>query len=211
MKLTNFACFRYILPGLVLALALGTADVAWAAGADMAGNSATKSVSSSIHDAWIRGKVEMALLLNRYLNGFRIHTDVERSAVKLTGTVDTDIDRDLAGQIAEGIDGVRSVRNDLKVVPDDKGRNSAASEKHRKFLQYIDDVSTTARVKSKFLLNKNVSGTRINVDTSNGIVTLHGEVDNGEQRELALKIAANTGSVRKVIDKLKVRDTVAKR
>lgn len=66
-------------------------------------------------DAWLTGKVETIFLLNRHLNGFKIDTDIENGIVVLTGTVESDIDRDLAETLAESVDGVVDVRNMLEV------------------------------------------------------------------------------------------------
>ena len=57
-------------------------------------------------DAWIDGQLEAVYALNRHLSAFAIDTKVDQGIVQLTGSVQTDIDRDLAGELAKNVDGV---------------------------------------------------------------------------------------------------------
>lgn len=191
---------------LALSAVLSTTGTVWAnddKSQKAEEHSQIEKMGPKVNDAWLKGKVEMALLLNRYLNSFKINTDVDSSAVTLSGKVESDIDKDLAEQIALGIDGVASVENKLEIAPAEI-RAASGDEKERRFLQRIEDLTLTARVKSKLLLNNNVSASTINVDTNNAIVTLDGEVKDGQERDLAVRIAQNTDKVVKVENRLKV-------
>lgn len=155
-------------------------------------------------DAWLDGKVEMALLLNRYLNSFKIDTKVDNGEVTLSGDVESDIDRDLAEQITLGIDGVKSVTNDLEVNPEDVAKTD--TKEQQAFFQTIEDVTLTARVKSKLMLNHNVRARDIDVDTDGAVVTLTGAVRSPQERDLAVQIAKNTDAVKDVLNKLEIQD-----
>jgi len=117
--------------------------------------------------------------------------------------VESDIDRDLAEQIALGMDGVRSVDNRLAV-----GRAEEASEPatptQRNFAQWVRDATTTAKVKSKLVANAHTKAINIDVDTRNGIVTLKGMVQSAEESMLAEAIARNTDGVEEVYTDLLV-------
>ena len=154
-------------------------------------------------DAWLQGKIETVYLLNRHLNGFAIDTDVKGGAVHLTGKVESAIDRDLAGELAKGIDGVVSVKNDLVVA--EHSRVPVAQGDHRPFGEWVEDATTTARVKTKLLTDKNIAGLKINVDTKGDVVTLAGEVGSSEQKQLAEQLARNTGDVKDVHNQLVIR------
>lgn len=166
----------------------------------------TMIADRALNDAWMRGKVEMAILLNRYLNGFEIQTQVSDGQVLLSGRVQNDIDRDLAEQIALGIDGVESVKNELVVDPEETGIAQADDGDQLKLFQRIEDMTTTARIKSKLVLNNNIKGRRINVDTRNGVVTLNGNVTDPQERDLAVQIARNTSYVTAVLDEIEVNE-----
>jgi osmotically-inducible protein OsmY len=51
------------------------------------------------------------------LGSYAIHIIVRRGTVTLAGVVDDQADKDLAGQLAKRVFGVRSVQNDLEVAP----------------------------------------------------------------------------------------------
>lgn len=158
----------------------------------------------SAKDAWITGQIEMVYTLNRHLNPFDIDTEVTEGTVHLTGKVESDIDRDLAGELAKGIEGVVSVDNDL--VIDEQARIPAsASSAERPFGVWVDDVTTTAAVKSKLLTNGNTDGLQIDVDTRGDTVTLSGEVASAEEKQLAEQLARNTSDVKEVHNQLVVQ------
>jgi osmotically-inducible protein OsmY len=152
-------------------------------------------------DAWIQGKIETVYTLNSHLSAFAIDTDVTHGAVHLTGKVESDIDRDLAGELAKGIDGVVSVDNDL--VIEAKSRQTAQTGE-RPFGVFVDDTTTTALVKSKLLANPNTKGLQIDVDTRGDIVTLSGSVESAEEKQLAEQLARNAGDVKDVRNQLVV-------
>src|SRR5512143_415052 len=153
-------------------------------------------------DAWIDGRLESVYALNRHLSAFAIDTDVDKGVVILTGQVQSDIDRDLAGELAKGIDGVVKVNNQLTIVAD---AHATPKKGERSFGVWIDDVTTTARVKSKLLANPNTKGMQIHVDTLSDVVTLSGDVASTEEKSLAEELARNTGDVKTVRNDLVVR------
>jgi osmotically-inducible protein OsmY len=156
-------------------------------------------------DAWITGKIESAYVLNGHLNPFAINTDVMNGVVHLHGTVASDIDRDLAGAIAEGVEGVTDVKNDLEI---DEAKTTAARDERpddeRDFGTWVDDATTTAVVKSKLLGNTNTEGLKIDVDTNDDVVTLSGRVASDKEKQLAEEIAKNAGDVESVRNNLTV-------
>lgn len=158
-----------------------------------------------LRDAWIDGKVESALLVNTHLNNFTIDTEVKNNEVFLTGTVRSEVDKELATEIAKSIEGVKNVENDLVVKRDMEMDDRSDNEgDERSWSTWYNDATTTASVKSKFLWDDNVDGLDINVDTMYGVVTLEGAADTSANRDLAEKIAKNTDGVRKVVNKLKL-------
>lgn len=157
-------------------------------------------------DAWIQGKIETVFALNRHLDGYAIDANVNNGVVHLTGKVENDIDRDLAGELAKGVDGVVSVKNDLAIVEHSRV-TTANSGEHRQFGRWVDDATTTAAVKTKLLADKNIAGTKINVDTRGDVVTLSGEVQSSEAKQLAEQIAKNTGDVKQVRNQLTINST----
>jgi osmotically-inducible protein OsmY len=66
----------------------------------------------------------------------------------------------------------------------------------------VDDATTTAMVKTKLLADPNVKGLKIGVETTGYVVTLTGKVGSAEQKQLAEKLAKNTGDVKSVKNQL---------
>ncbi len=185
----------------------GLAIVVTAAALSMPAFASVQDAKDAVSDAWVDGSVETALMFNSHLNNFEIETDVKDGVVTLSGAVETDVDRDLAVEIAKGVRGVKSVNNELTV--DGKRSRMAimkanAGEQARDFRQWFDDVSTTAAVKSKLLANDNTDGLKIDVTTRDNVVSLDGEVDSSEESELAEAIASNVRGVTKVDNRLRV-------
>jgi hyperosmotically inducible periplasmic protein len=156
-------------------------------------------------DAWITGKLEATYALNRHLSPLTINTETTNGVVHLTGNVESDIDRDLAGELAKGIEGVVSVDNDLAIKPNARHDAHTASSTTRPFGVFVDDATTTAMVKTKLLANPNIKGLDIDVDTRGDVVTLSGQVASNEQKQLAEELARNTGDVKEVHNQLVVK------
>lgn len=171
------------------------------AGAPVAQAGSENEYSGEMHDAWLDGKIETAFTLNRHLNPFQIDTDVENGMVYLDGTVPSDVDRDLAGQIAKSVKGVKKVENRLQVAEMPEGEARQARDN---LFQHVSDATTTAVVKSKLLANGNTKGLKINVDTKDDVVTLTGSVESAEVRDLAEQLAQNTDNVKSVKNRLEV-------
>lgn len=153
----------------------------------------TAEMQSELRDAWLDGKLETALLFNEHLNSFNINTDVEHSVAYLNGAVESEIDRDLAEEIAKSINGITAVENHLVIEEFEKDVDK--SNESSVFKQSVVDATLTAKVKSKLLVNDNTGGLAIDVDTNQGVVTLNGAVASEQEKDLAEQIARNTSGV----------------
>lgn len=68
----------------------------------------------------------------------------------------------------------------------------------------IHDASITMRIKTTYLFNGHLNPFRINVDTHDGVVTLHGTVPSDIHRDLAVEIARNAEGVKEVDNELRL-------
>ncbi len=66
------------------------------------------------------------------------------------------------------------------------------------------DAGITTAVKSKLAADDTVKAYRIDVDTSNAVVTLNGQVDTARARARAVELAKATDGVRDVVDNLSI-------
>jgi osmotically-inducible protein OsmY len=171
------------------------------------GSHQSQNWEGEMRDAWVDGKIEASYTLNGYLNPFAIDTDVKNGIVFLSGSVESQVDKDLAAEIAASIDGVKEVRNELIVKSESADTERTADRNagdNRDFGDRVNDATTTARVKFELLANDSTEGLQINVDTVNGTVFLNGEVASDQERELAERIAGNAEGVHDVENRLQV-------
>ena len=148
-------------------------------------------------DAWIDGKAEATLLFNGNLNSFDINTDVDNGDVILTGKVSNSVDKKLAEELVANIDGVMSVDNRLTVV-EEKDLSESTEDTQDDLAQSkeesesaLTDAKIATVIKTRLLMDTDISGFDIDVDVENGNVVLTGEVDSDAERQLAIEIAKN--------------------
>lgn len=175
-------------------------------GADGAIDRSDDDMETAVRTAWMEGKLETVFLLNRHLNNFTIDSEVMGDKAVLTGKVESDIDKDLAEQVALGVEGINSVDNQLQVVPGDDNDAEMDDDEagERTFAQTMEDATLTAEVKMALLADDNTDGLDINVDTMRQQVKLRGKVDSAEQKDLAEKLASNIDGVENVDNQLTV-------
>jgi osmotically-inducible protein OsmY len=149
-------------------------------------------------DVWLESKISTTYALNEHLSVFDITVDVKNGVALLGGNVDSSVEKSLAFEIAKGIDGIKSVKNNIKVAPVARKENSSD------FMTTVGNASMVARVKSNLLWNQETSGMDINVDADGGTVTLSGTVSSEIEKQLAVQLAGNTSGVYHVVDKLLV-------
>lgn len=66
----------------------------------------------------------------------------------------------------------------------------------------VDNAALTTKVKAALLADELVKGTQINVDSSNGVVTLNGTVDNTTHMQRAEQVARGVSGVTRVQNNL---------
>jgi hyperosmotically inducible protein len=76
---------------------------------------AGRSTGEVIDDATITTKVKAKLFDESILRGFAISVETFEGQVTLTGAVDTDAQRERAAEIARSVNGVKNVKNLLKI------------------------------------------------------------------------------------------------
>jgi len=79
---------------------------------------AGRTIGSGVNDGWLWVKTRFELAAADDLRDSTINVDVDNEAVTLTGTVATAAQKARAEEIAKSIEGVKAVRNNLKVAAD---------------------------------------------------------------------------------------------
>ncbi|MDB5969714.1 MAG: molecular chaperone OsmY [Hydrocarboniphaga sp.] len=73
--------------------------------------------------------------------------------------------------------------------------------------QATKDTAITTKIKTKLAADKGLSAMDIHVETTGGIVTLSGTVDNKAQVELAESVVKKTSGVKSVENKLEAKSS----
>ena len=180
--------------------AAGLVAVGFAVGGAVA--APPQSSDPAVHDAWLDGRLEAAYALNDELRAFDIRAEVASGVVRLSGSVGSEIARDLAIEIAEGMEGVSRVEDRLAVRPPVEMADDGAEPS---FGQWIDDLTANARVKNNLVANGNIKGLPIEVETRDSVVTLKGSVSSQKEKMLAELIARNTEGIQSVRNLLAIR------
>lgn len=71
--------------------------------------------------------------------------------------------------------------------------------------QYVDDTTITTSVKAKLTAEKAANFTRIDVDTTNQVVTLNGIVESADQKAKAEQLARQVSGVKSVKNNIQVQ------
>ncbi|AUC88101.1 transporter [Alteromonas sp. MB-3u-76] len=195
----------------ILSMIIATSVSTAAFAGDMNSNSQTDNAwEEGAKDAWIDGKAEATLLFNGNLDSFDINTDVKNGDVILTGKVENSVDKKLAEELVANIDGVMSVDNKLTVI-EDRDIDSMTSkmsddmeEGYEQGASELTDAKIATVVKTRLLMDTDISGFDIDVDVENGVVTLTGTVDSDAEEDLAIEIAKNASDVKDVENNLTV-------
>ena len=159
------------------------------------------SITQSITDVRQEVQIWTTYTLNPYLRASDLKASVKDGTATLTGTVPEGINKDLAREIALGVEGIKEVDNQI-VVDGEKPASNRAPEGG--YAEAIDDAGITVAVKSKLLWSKYTSALKTTIETKSGRVTLTGTADSPEAKDLAGRLAANTRGVVSVKNNLAV-------
>ena len=95
--------------------------------ADYERDKGSSTIGSGANDSWLWFKTRAALLTTNDLRESTVNVDVVNDVVTLKGTVATAAQKTKAEQVAKDIDGVKSVKNELKVAPADSMTNTSSN------------------------------------------------------------------------------------
>ena len=154
--------------------------------------STTEEAKTAIDDSWITSKTKIALFSDERVKGTQVSVDTKNGVVHLRGKVDSQEAKSAAAEIAKGIDGAKSVKNDLQVVAPTSRKAVDASDK---------DIAKTVETR----MHKDSHLKKVDVRVDGGVVTLTGEVASIGQSARASEMARGVAGVKSVKNELTVR------
>lgn len=168
------------------------------------------STQDAFRDGWLEGKLQSAIVLNRHLNPFNIDISVDNNTAQLEGQVDTAVQKELAMELAMGIEGIDDVDNKLTVDEsgaDEKSADGATPDARNMasgYEDFVDDAMLKADLKTNLIEAESLSSLDINVDVVQSEVTLTGFVSSAVERDLIETIIENNPDVTGVNNHLKI-------
>jgi hyperosmotically inducible periplasmic protein len=164
-------------------------------GVVVAGSAFGKAEEKNMSDSWITAKTKIALFADSRVKGSDVSVATTDGAVVIRGKVDTDAAKQAAESIAKGIDGTKTVKNDLQVVAPSK--REAIDDK---------DEAITARVNAQMAKDTQLKNASIKAQTNAGVVSLSGEVADLATSAEASSSAWQVPGVKSVKNDLRVKE-----
>jgi osmotically-inducible protein OsmY len=156
-------------------------------------------------DDALKDKIAFRLETNASVRKYDLRVKVDNGVATLSGDVATAAQKAEAERLAK-VDGVTRVVNTIQVDPnEDKTVADRIKSGMSKTGEKITDAWITTKVKWFFVGEDALKGSDINVDTTNGVVTLKGTVASAAGKARAEALAKDTDGVTRVVDQLTIK------
>lgn len=178
-----------ILIALIAAVPLTTGAADTADKVKEKAKTTTQEAKTMVTDSWVTSKVKISLFADERVKGTQVSVDTTKGVVHLRGKVDSAEAKSAASDIAQGIEGVKSVKNDLQVVAPTARKAVDASD---------SDIAKAVVTR----LSKNAELKKVDVRTDAGVVTLTGQVPTIGASAKASEMARGVSGVKSVKNEL---------
>ena len=146
-----------------------------------------RSLGTQIDDSIMQKNVAARLIMMNKNYILSINTKVLDGRIFLTGKVNDPEEKLQITKIAWETEGVRSVRNDIKIKDEFNFKQSAK------------DLLITSQLRTAMILSKNIKATNYNIDTYKKKIFIYGIALNDEERQEVIDEAKSILDVEKVI------------
>ena len=146
-----------------------------------------RSLGTQIDDSIMQKNLTTRLTLKKKDYFLSVKTKVLDGRIFITGKVNSPEEKLQITKIAWETNGVRSVRNDIKIKEEFNFKNSAK------------DLLITSQLRTALVLSKNIKSNNYNIDTYKKKIFIYGIALTPEEREEVIKEAKQIFDVEKVI------------
>ena len=153
-----------------------------------------RSLGTQIDDSIMQKNLSARILLQDKKYFLSIKSKVLDGRIFLTGKVDDPEEKLQITKLAWETEGVRSVRNDIKI-----------KEKFN-FKQSAKDVLITSQLRTALILNKEIKATNYQIDTYKKKIYVYGIALTSDEKELVVKEAKEILDVKDVIASILIVD-----
>ena len=146
-----------------------------------------RSVGTQIDDSIMQKNLSARIVMSDKKYLLSVKSKVLDGRIFLTGKVDNPEEKLKLTKLAWETDGVRSVRNDIKI------------KEQFNFQQSAKDILITSQLRTALILNKNIKATNYQIDTYKKKIYIYGIATTSEEKDLVLKEAKEILDVENVI------------
>jgi len=185
-------------------------------------NSTTSASSSnaaskpSLTDSDLKQMVQSKFASDPTQAKIDVKADAGKNEVTLAGTVASESTRSAAVDMAKAAAPNVMVVDNIEVKPQEVSRNDYTPDMARdardkaksigdKVGTSLDDAWLYSKIEAKLATNSETPARKINVDVSNHMVTLRGQVDSVAAKQEVDKVVRGTDGVKQVRDLIKVK------
>ena len=146
-----------------------------------------RSVGTQIDDSIMEKNLKTRVLLRDKNYLLKVKTKVLDGRIFLTGTVENPEEKLQLTKLAWETDGVRSVRNDIKI------------KEEFNFKQSAKDLLITSQLRTAIILNKDIKATNYQIDTYKKKIFIYGIAQTSDEKDLVINEAKEILDVEDVI------------
>ena len=167
--------------------------------------SGNRGRTRDVSDARLEKEVRLALLEKLGEDVLGVTVDAAGGRVLLAGAVDERSTQELAEEVAKSVPGVRRVDNRLVTRQERRAPGTPVGKAVGHAQREVDDAVLEMRVGKNLLEEIGRYAIDVEVEASDGVVSLRGILPDRERKSLALHAAEETSGVGKVVDLLRVQ------
>ena len=146
-----------------------------------------RTVGTQIDDSIMQKNLMSKLVLRDKSYLLSVKTKVLDGRIFITGKVEDPEEKLQITKLAWETNGVRSVRNDIKI------------KEEFNFKQSAKDLLITSQLRAAIVVNKNIKSSNYNIDTYKKKIFIYGIAQNKDERDLVLKEAKQILDVKNVV------------
>ena len=146
-----------------------------------------RSVGTQIDDSIMQKSLSARIIMKDKSYFLSIKTKVLDGRIFMTGKVDKPEEKLQLTKLAWETDGVRSVRNDIKIKEEFNFKRSAK------------DILISSQLRTAMILNKNIKSSNYQIDTYKKKIYIYGIAMSSEEKNLIISEAEEILDVEKVI------------
>lgn len=153
-------------------------------------------------DAALISKIKSAISQTKRLHGYGIGVECREGQVTLTGEVPTEIDKDLAANLARETAGVKNVTNQIRIAPE--ATPQPGDTVTQDLAINVDDLELQANLHERLQAVPELKAQRIVIKVQNRAVTLTGSVATEAQKDRIEQILRNYPKVASINNQLRI-------